>query len=103
VICEEQLTYLSSQIEKLKPHEKYIINYEYFCHHPLKIVKELAEFCEMSENDLKKAVDSEQIDTQKINKWSEELSKSEVGYLNDFFSPSRLAQWHNLKCEYSKQ
>ncbi len=93
VFCEEQLTYLSSQLATLDHDVYQVINYEEFCSRPGIIIKKLAEICQLPENILLHAVERENVKPGRNEQWLQELDTSERDFLIKFFNTRRLSQW----------
>lgn len=91
--CEEHLTYLSSQLQTLEPSMYHIINYEKFCAQPRQLLDRLAEFCQLSADELWQAVEQEKVSTEKNKRWQQELGPTDIAFLNQFFDARRLSQW----------
>jgi hypothetical protein len=96
VICEEQLTYINAQIQWIDIKSRMIINYEEFCEHPVKMIKDIAAFCKLDQETLIQATLDENVKPTQIDRWKNSLSREEIDNLDAFFNEIRIAQWHSL-------
>jgi len=99
VICEEQLTYLNSQIAGLDAGSYTLINYEAFCEQPIEIIEGVAKFAGLEAFVLKQATRDENVAPGRIDRWRTSLGPEEVKYLDHFFSDRRQEQWSLLAAQ----
>lgn len=96
IICEEQLTYLSSQLATLDHNYYRVISYQDLCSQPETLIKQLAEFCQLSVDILLRAAEKENIEPGRNERWLQALDPSEIDFLIKFFDTRRLSQWTSL-------
>lgn len=93
VICEEQLTYLNAQIQSLDKRSCMVLNYETFCARPMECIEDVAGFCQLDQDELRRATLAENVTPLQIDRWRKSLPPSDVSYLDSFFSEARRSQW----------
>lgn len=96
IICEEQLTLLSAQLVAIPEASRYVYRYESFCEDPHRHVSRMARVCGLPEGEIVAALDSERVQSDRIDRWRQELPGAEVEFLDAFFDESRIAQWQTL-------
>ena len=96
VITEEQLTYLSSQLDTLDPAGYMSFAYEQFCREPVEGMGRIAEFCGLPRELLERAIQSEGIDPDRNEAWSKRLDSEDRSFLDRFFDDRRARQWPRL-------
>jgi|GEM_PF-2400705 len=96
IICEEQLTYISAQLGAIEPSRYLIINYETFCQRPVEKILEVAYFLGLDKEALLAEIEREQISATQNQKWRQRLAPEDARFLEEFFTPSRLKQFHRL-------
>jgi hypothetical protein len=96
VICEEQLTYLNAQIQSLGRQACMVLNYETFCAHPMECIEDVASFCQLDQDELRRATLAENVTPLQIDRWRKALPNKDVEYLDSFFSEARRSQWSLL-------
>lgn len=96
IICEEQLTLLSAQLAAMPEASRYVYRYESFCEDPRRHVSRMAQVCGLPEDELVAALDAERVQSDRIDRWRNELPAGEVEFLDSFFDESRIGQWQAL-------
>lgn len=96
VITEEQLTYLSAQLNTLDPNQYMGFPYEDFCREPVVWMRRIATYCGLSEDLLEDAVRAENVDTTRNEAWKKRLSETDRDFLETFFDERRIRQWPTL-------
>lgn len=96
VICEEQLTYLAAQVRTVPAHTITILPYEPFCQNPQSYAQPLAQFCGFDPNTISQAIAAEKVHSDQTERWKQELPAEDRHFLEQFFNPRRLQQWHEL-------
>jgi len=102
VICENQLTYINSQVSQLRKDTYKIITYEDLCTRPIETIEELAKFSGLPFDELEKATTREQLTQSKMGRWRQSLPIDDVIFLDAFFNDRRKSQW-NVLCNSGKQ
>ncbi len=95
--CEEQLTYLSAQLGALRPDRYQVLHYEALCENPTALAGQLAEYCSLPPDELRRAMLAEEITAGRNQRWKSELAAADVAFLESFFDRRRLAQWPRLR------
>ncbi len=93
VICEDQLTYIDSQLATLDKASYKVITYEALCSRPLEIIPQLAEFTGLPLEELKQATIDQKVTVAKMGRWRQLLLPEDVSFLDSFFDARRRAQW----------
>lgn len=96
VVCSEQLTWLAGQIRAIGRERVPVISYRELCSDPLAVLRPIAELCGIPMEQVEAAVAAEGLKTTTDSRWSQELSREEVHWLNTFFDERRMAQWDIL-------
>lgn len=96
VITDEQLTYLSAQLETLEPSLYMSFSYERFCEAPVEWMGRIAEFCGLPRDVLEEAVRRERVDPRRNEGWLQRLGVEDRNFLERFFDERRGRQWARL-------
>ncbi|MBK8139375.1 MAG: sulfotransferase [Chloroflexi bacterium] len=101
IICEEQLTYLSAQLETIDPALYKVVQYEKWMQQGVTITEEIAEFAGIPKQALVEAVKGNRLDGGKNNQWRAGLTDEDAHFLDEFFSAQRRRRWAFLEkaCE----
>jgi len=101
VICEEQLTFLSAQLETIDPALYKVVQYEKWMQHGAAVTGEIAEFAGIPKQTLVAAVQGSRLDGSKNNQWRVGLSDEDAHFLDEFFNEQRRRRWAFLEkaCE----
>jgi arylsulfatase len=97
VTCSEQLTWLAAQIRAIGPDLVRIVSYRNLCEDPVTTLAPLAEFCGIPFDPVRSAVLKERMDIGADGRYSRELERPDVDWLESFFDDRRRAQWDILE------
>lgn len=98
VICAEQLTYLSAQLNALPSEQVHVIGYEAYCADPIPMTRALAAFLGIDETgtgEMLRAIEDEKVDPTTNDRWQRECEPDEADFLNRFFG-ARQPLWQTL-------
>jgi len=95
-VCEEQLTYLSSQLATLDPDCYYVVDYGAFCARPDSFANALAELCGLPLEAILRGIRRERVEKGRDEVWRHSLGPAEKELLNQYFDARRLSQWPTL-------
>jgi hypothetical protein len=95
VICAEQLTLLSGQVEAIGAGRVQVVRYRELCQNPARELKPLASFFGLSLDELTAAADGEQMSADGDGQYRVQLDKSDADWLDDYFR-YRRGQWSAL-------
>jgi arylsulfatase len=97
VACSEQLTWLAGQVRAIGPDLVRIISYRGLCEDPVATLAPLVEFCGIPFAPVRAAALSERMDVGADRRYTRELQRSEVDWLEGFFDTRRRRQWDILE------
>lgn len=101
VTCSEQLTWLAGQVRAVGPHWVQIVSYRKLCEDPLAALAPLAEFCDISFEPIRGAALGEGMSVAADLRYTRELSRPDIDWLERFFDVRRRKQWNILENGFS--
>lgn len=93
VICEEQLLQINNKLKVLDASRVCLLRYEQFCSRTSENLQRLAEFFDLSLEELTASLSLHPVKPAQNDLWRTELSRVQQEYLQNYFSPQRLAQF----------
>jgi Sulfotransferase family len=96
VACSEQLTWLAGQVRAIGPDLVRVISYRSLCDDPAAILAPLTEFCDIPFDPVRIAALTERMDVEADARYSRELDRPDVEWLEGFFDTRRRRQWDIL-------
>lgn len=97
VICEENLTLLSAQLQALEPGMYKAFRYETWMRHARTVTRDIAAFAGLPEQLLVDAAERSNLDIGKNDQWRNELSEEDAAFLDTYFSDERVRRWDFLE------
>lgn len=95
IIQEEQLCVLAQQVRELSPDDCMVISYESFCANKAIFARPLAKFTGIPEDQLAETIDKEQIDQERVRRWTDKLGPERTEMLVEYFN-ERKSLWSVL-------
>ncbi len=91
--CADSLVRLAAQTSVVDPSRLIQVSYARLCRQPALVLGELGKFCGLHDAELQDALATERLIPEADMRYASELSPSEVGWLQTYFSPERRRQW----------
>jgi hypothetical protein len=101
VTCSEQLTWLAGQVRAIGSELVRIISYRSLCEDPVATLAPLTEFCGIPFDPVRIAALKERMDVGTDSRYSRELQRPEVDWLEGFFDARRRRQWEILESGFA--
>ena len=97
VVCSEQLTWLAGQARAIGPDFVRIISYASMCEDPITTLASLTEFCGIPFDPIRLAMQGQKLEGGTDSRYSRELERSDLDWLEAFFDAGRRRQWDVLE------